>query len=109
MTFLVGLRSIGDLETIAASLQAPIILGGASSEMLDRDYLGQLGVRIALQTHKPALAAIRAAYDTLRALREGQNADTLEYVVDAALLRQLTRAEQYDSTINTYLQPGDTS
>ena len=105
MTFLVGVKSRSDLETIAAALQAPIILGGAPSEMLDRNYLSQLGVRIALQSHKPALAAMKAAYDTLRALREGQAGDTLNDVADLELIRQLTRADHYDEAIHTHLEP----
>ena len=105
MTFLVGVKSRSDLETIAAALQAPIILGGAPNEMLDRNYLSQLGVRIALQSHKPALAAMKAAYDTLRALREGQAADTLNDVADLELTRQLTRADHYDEAIHTHLEP----
>ena len=105
MTFLVGVKSRSDLETIAAALQAPIILGGAPNEMLDRNYLSQLGVRIALQSHKPALAAMKAAYDTLRALREGQAADTLNDVADLELIRQLTRADHYDEAIHTHLEP----
>ena len=105
MTFLVGVKSRSDLETIATALQAPIILGGAPNEMLDRNYLSQLGVRIALQSHKPALAAMKAAYDTLRALRQGQGADTLNDVVDLELIRQLTRADHYDEAIRTHLEP----
>ena len=105
MTFLVGVKSRSDLETIATALQAPIILGGAPNEMLDRNYLSQLGVRIALQSHKPALAAMKAAYDTLRALREGQGADTLNDVADLELIRQLTRADHYDEAIRTHLEP----
>ena len=103
MTFLVGVKSKSDLETIAAALQAPIILGGAPNEMLDRNHLSQLGVRIALQSHKPALAAMKAAYDTLRALREGQSADTLNDVANVQLIRQLTRADHYDEAIHTHL------
>ena len=105
MTFLVGVKSRSDLEIIAAALQAPIILGGAPNEMLDRNYLSQLGVRIALQSHKPALAAMKAAYDTLRALREGQAGDTLNDVADLELIRQLTRADHYDEAIHTHLEP----
>ena len=105
MIFLVGIKSRSDLETIAESLRAPIILGGAPNEMLDRDYLSDLGVRIALQSHKPAMAAIKAAYDTLRALREGQVTDTLNDVPSAELIGQLTRASSYEEAIHTYLEP----
>ena len=105
MIFLVGIKSRSDLETIAESLRAPIILGGAPNEMLDRDYLSDLGVRIALQSHKPAMAAIKAVYDTLRALREGQVTDTLNDVPSAELIGQLTRASSYEEAIHTYLEP----
>ena len=73
--------------------------------MLDRDYLSDLGVRIALQSHKPAMAAIKAAYDTLRALREGQVTDTLNDVPSSELIGQLTRASSYEEAIHTYLEP----
>ena len=46
---------------------------------------------------------MKAAYDTLRALREGQPADTLNDVANVQLIRQLTRADHYDEAIHTYL------
>jgi oxaloacetate decarboxylase len=69
--FLVGVKSRADLDTIAAELKLPLILGGAGKEIMDRDVLAQRGVRICLQGHQPFAAAVRAVHDTLRALREG--------------------------------------
>mgnify|MGYP002803967158 CR=1 FL=1 len=105
MQVLVDMKSRYDRETIAPALRAPTKLGGAHNEKQNRNYLSQLGVRIALQSHKPALAAMKAAYDTLRALREGQAVDTLNDVADVELIRQLTRADHYDKAIHTHLEP----
>ena len=52
-------------------LGLPIILGGAAPDLMDLDYLASRGVRICLQGHQPFQAAVRAVYDTLKALRDG--------------------------------------
>lgn len=42
-----------------------------SGELADKDYLGSVGVGVALQGHLQFAAAIKATYDTLKALRDG--------------------------------------
>jgi oxaloacetate decarboxylase len=93
--FLVGLRDRAQLDAIAAAARLPLILGGAGEALMERDYLAARGVRVCLQGHQPFLAAMRAAYETLKALREGTPPRRLESLADPRLVSRLTREESY--------------
>jgi carboxyvinyl-carboxyphosphonate phosphorylmutase len=67
---LFGITTKEQLEAAAAQLRIPIILGGGGT-LGDRAYLASKGVRVSLQGHQPFQAAVRAIYDTLKALRDG--------------------------------------
>jgi hypothetical protein len=43
-----------------AATTLPLILGGATPELTDREYLASRRVRIALQGHQPFAAAVKA-------------------------------------------------
>ena len=101
MIFLVGVKSAADLEAIASQIRLPIILG--SGPKGDLDGYAKLGIRIALQTHKPIMAAVRATYDTLKALREGVPADEIEYFASGALMKQVTRDADYERWMKDFL------
>ena len=58
--FLNGIKAHSDLDTIAAQVKLPLILGRAGKELMDRDWLAQRGVPICLQGHQPFAAAVRA-------------------------------------------------
>ena len=49
----------------------PLLLGGTTGELQDKEWLGANGVKVALQGHLPFSAAVKAVYDTLKALRDG--------------------------------------
>jgi carboxyvinyl-carboxyphosphonate phosphorylmutase len=80
------------------------MLGGASPELVDKDYLASQGVRIALQTHKPIMSAVQATYDTLKALRDGVAPGDIDYFAKPDLMKQLTRADGYDKAMGSYLK-----
>ncbi len=86
--FLAGASTKAEVEAVSAVLSIPLMLGGTSGELADKDYLGSVGVKVALQGHLPFAAAIKAVYDTLKALRDG--------VVPADLSSQLATSEQMD-------------
>jgi len=100
--FLVGLKSRADLDAVAAQVKLPLILGGASKELMDRDWLAGRGVRICLQGHQPFAAAVRAVYDTLRALRDGAPSDTMGVASDE-IMKRLTRSEDYARRMKDWL------
>ena len=93
--FLVGVRSRADLEAIAASISLPIILGGAGKDLRDLAHLAQHRVRVCLQGHQPFMAAVRAVHDTLAALRNGAAPEQLAGIADDALMKRVTRGEDY--------------
>jgi oxaloacetate decarboxylase len=93
--FLVGVKTRADLDAIAAEIELPLILGGAGKELLDLTYLAQRGVRVCLQGHQPFMAAVRAVYDTLHALRSGTPPAQLAGIADDNLMKRVMRNEDY--------------
>jgi carboxyvinyl-carboxyphosphonate phosphorylmutase len=93
--FLVGVTSREQLDAIAAELTIPLILGGGSERLIDRDELASRGVRICLQSHRPIMAAVGAVYDTLKAFREGTPPPDSTTVASPELMKRVTRDDDY--------------
>jgi carboxyvinyl-carboxyphosphonate phosphorylmutase len=104
--FLVGMKSRAQLDAIAPALKLPIFLGSVGAELMDRDYLGSRGVRICLQGHQPFMAAVRAVYETLKALREGTPPARIAGVASTELMQRVTRDESYRRWIEEFLGGG---
>jgi carboxyvinyl-carboxyphosphonate phosphorylmutase len=100
--FLVGVKSRDQLDAVAGEIKIPLILGGGSGDMLDREYLASRGVRIALQSHRPIMAAVQAVHDTLKGLREGVPAAQLP-PASPELMQQVTRDADYQRWIGKFL------
>ena len=66
--FLAGAQTRAEIEAVSAEAKIPLLLGGAGGELADLEFLGANGVRVALQGHLPFQAAVKAVYDTLKAL-----------------------------------------
>ena len=95
--FLAGARSREEVEAVRAEVDIPLLLGGASEELLDPEFLASNGVRIALQGHQPFRAAVKAVYDTLRDLKEGvQPGGLASRLAPPELMAQVTRSEEYE-------------
>ena len=101
--FLVGVRTRDQMEKLSATVQLPIILGGAGPELTDLDYLCRQGVRICLRGHQPFMAAVRAVYETLSALREGAVPDEIRTTATSYLMNRLTRNDDYQLWIKKFL------
>jgi oxaloacetate decarboxylase len=89
--FFTGIKTRAELEAIAAATTLPIVLGGASEDMSDRNYLAGQRVRIALQGHAPFAAATQAVYETLKALRDGLPPKHLKGLASTELTGRITR------------------
>ena len=101
--FLVGARTKEEIEAVHAEVKIPLLLGGASDE-LDRQFLAANGVRITLQGHLAFQAAIKAVYDTLKALREGvPPGDLAPKLASAELISQVTRRQDYSRWTSDFL------
>jgi carboxyvinyl-carboxyphosphonate phosphorylmutase len=90
--FVAGLRSLADLDAIAASVDLPLIVGGLDPGLADNAVLAARKCRIAVRGHLPILAAVQAIYATQLALRDGRQPDGL---ASAELMRQVTREAAY--------------
>ena len=101
--FLVGVKGREDLEAIAARVSTPIILGSASREMMDREWLASIGVRICLQGHKVHAAALDAFLRAQTALADGTHPDDLENIASGDTMKRLMRAEDYARWSDEYL------
>ena len=103
--FLAGASTRAEVEAVNAELNIPLLLGGAGGELSDKAWLGENGVRVALQGHLPFQAAIKAVYDTLKALRDGvAPGDLRDSLASADLIAQVTRKDDYDQQIADYLR-----
>ena len=102
--FVVGVQSRAQLKAIAAAVSLPIILGGSAKEVRGLDYLGSLGVRVALQGHQPIMAAAQAAYSTLKALKDGVQPEQLENIPAGDFMKKYTNDADYRRQISTFLE-----
>ena len=102
--FVVGVQSCAQLEAISAAVSLPIILGGSAREVRGLDYLGSLGVRVALQGHQPIMAAAGAAYSTLKALKDGVEPEDLENVPAGDFMKKYMNDADYRRQISSYLE-----
>ena len=102
--FLAGARTREEIQTVHAAISLPLLLGGAGGELADRSFLAANGVRVALQGHLSFQAAVKAVYDTLKALREGvAPADLGPNLASAELMAQVTRRAEYDRWTQEFL------
>ena len=101
--FFVGIKTRAELDAISGATRLPLILGGVSGDLADRDYLASRRVRIALQGHQPFAAGVKAVHDTLKALRDGTAPSKLQGVASAELMKKVTRDDDYTRWTREFL------
>jgi len=101
--FFVGIKTRAELDAISAATKLPLIMGGVSGDLADRDYLASRRVRIALQGHQPFAAGVKAVHDTLKALRDGTAPSKLQGVASAELMKKVTRDDDYTKWTKEFL------
>jgi carboxyvinyl-carboxyphosphonate phosphorylmutase len=100
--FFVGIKDRAQLDA-AAAIDIPIIIGGGSGDLADRDYLASRRVRVALQGHQPIMAAAQAVHDTMKALRDGVRPKELKGVASGEFMGRVTRDGNYRGWTAEYL------
>jgi oxaloacetate decarboxylase len=101
--FIAGGLTRHDLDAIAEEIKIPLMLGGISGDLQDKDYLASRGVWITLQGHQPFSAAVKAIYDTLKALREGAKPSSLGGIASSEMMARVTRDGDYQSWTEKFL------
>jgi carboxyvinyl-carboxyphosphonate phosphorylmutase len=103
--FLAGASTREEVEAMHRVTSLPLLLGGATPALSDRNFLAANGVRIALQGHHPFYASIKAVYDTLKHLKEGgAPADLRDKVASGDLLNIALRQNDYARWQQEYLR-----
>ncbi|XDZ62751.1 oxaloacetate decarboxylase [Alphaproteobacteria bacterium LSUCC0396] len=106
---LIGARSRDDLDALCAATDLPIMLGGLGSIAPTPDEAAKMGARICLRGHQPYLASLAATYSAIQQVL-GENAsiqksqEAAPPVIDAKILRGLTREDAYDSDSEQFLK-----
>ena len=101
--FLSGAKTRAEVEAVSAAIRIPLFLGGTTGELADLDFLSAHNVKVCLQGHAPFSAAVYAVYETLKALRNGVPPGELKNIASSELMRQVTRADNYQQWIKDYL------
>ena len=102
--FLAGASTRDEVVAVASELSAPLLLGGATGELQDKEWLGANGVRVALQGHLAFSAAVKAVYDTLKALRDGvPPADLRPNLATDEQMAEFTRRATYQQWTADFL------
>jgi oxaloacetate decarboxylase len=101
--FFAGGMTRAQLDAIADAVRVPLLLGGVSGELADREYLASRRVRIALQGHQPFAAAVQAVYATLKALRDGTPPAKLTGIASPELMKRVLRESAYDGWTKSFL------
>jgi carboxyvinyl-carboxyphosphonate phosphorylmutase len=103
--FLAGASTREEVEAMHRATRLPLLLGGATPALSDRNFLAANGVRIALQGHHPFYASIKAVYDTLKYLRDGGAPSGLkERVASEELLNIAMKQSDYKRWQGDYLR-----
>ena len=102
--FLSGANTRDEVTAVASAVSAPLLLGGAGGELSDKQWLGANGVKVALQGHLPFSAAVKAVYDTLKALRDGvPPADLQGSIATPEQMAHFTRRQTYQQWTEQFL------
>lgn len=101
--FFAGGMNPANLDAMAAAVKLPLMLGGGGGGMSDKAYLASRNVRIALQGHQPFSAAVKAVYDTLKALREGGKPSELQGIASPEMMKRVTREGDFQSWTDKFL------
>ncbi len=100
---MIGIKTHEDLEALRAETTLPIILVHGGGELADLQYLATQNVRIRLQPHLPIHAAVKAVYDTLKALREGTPPAEITNVVGGDLKEKIIRGGDHKKWLKDFL------
>ncbi|MGA0393923.1 MAG: isocitrate lyase/PEP mutase family protein [Rhodospirillales bacterium] len=105
--FFAGMKTREQLEQVSDAVDLPIGLGSTPPVLSgDLDYLSSKNVKSALQGHLPIHAAMKAAYDTLKALREGTPPGEIENVAGGDLKDMMIRGKDYKAWLKDFLASG---
>jgi carboxyvinyl-carboxyphosphonate phosphorylmutase len=106
MLFMAGVKTRAQLDAVASAVKLPLFLGSTAPELHDLDYLSARNVRVCLQGHLPFMAAVKAVYETLQALRQGTAPADIKTTAPAELMKQVMRQADHAGWSKEFLNAG---
>jgi oxaloacetate decarboxylase len=101
--FLAGAKTRAQVDAVANAVKIPLLLGGVSGELVDKDYLASRGVRVCLLGQNAYLASLQAINETYKALRGGAKPSQLANLAPNDLVKRITRAADYERDAKAFL------
>jgi carboxyvinyl-carboxyphosphonate phosphorylmutase len=98
-----GVKSRSELDRISASTRLPLVVGGGGPELADLGYLASRRVRVFSSGHQAFAAAVKAVYDTMKAVTDGVPVSALPVAADRELMDWVTRAAEYGKAAKDFL------
>jgi carboxyvinyl-carboxyphosphonate phosphorylmutase len=103
--FIAGLKSREQLESVAAAIRLPILLGSVPPELSDLDYLAGQRVRVRHVGHYPYQASVKATHEALTSIRKGERPDPSS-IASSELMRRLMGGDIYTAWSKDFLRRG---
>ena len=88
-------------------MRRPLVVGGATETLWDRDYLARHRVRLTSTGHQPFNVAVEALHAAMKAVLEGTPSPRLAGAASGALMGTATRDSDYKLWIRKFLVPGE--
>ena len=102
--FLAGAKTRAQVDAVADAINIPLLLGGVTGELVDKEYLASRGVRICLLGQNAYLASLQAINETYKALRGGAKPSQLANLAPNDLVKRITRAADYERDAKAFLE-----
>lgn len=103
LMFLVGAKTRAQLDAVSAAIRIPLLLGGASGELADPEYLAARRVRIRIPPHLPIAAAAQALHTTLAEMLKGTPPHQIPGLPQDDLMKRVTREAAYARQMEAWL------
>jgi carboxyvinyl-carboxyphosphonate phosphorylmutase len=101
--FLAGAKARAQVDAVAGAIKIPLLLGGVTGELVDKDYLASRGVRICLLGQNAYLASLQAINETYKALRAGTKPAQLANLAGNDLVKRIIRTSDYERDTKAFL------
>lgn len=99
---LIGVTRRDQLEAVRQTTSLPLLMGSASPDLSDAEFLRSNGVRIVLTGHQPFFVAMKSLHDSMKHIIDGGSPAALK-VASAELQDAVLNADSYQSWQQDFL------
>ena len=99
---LIGVTRPDQLEAVRQTTSLPLLMGSASPDLSDEEFLRSNGVRIVLTGHQPFFVAMKSLHDAMKHIIDGGSPAALN-VASPELQNAVLNADRYQSWQQDFL------